>query len=143
MRFIKKTEFGVSSGWNIKNVEKKKKIFSRSKEVFERSARKRRKNVKKKGKNFWKKIIINLIFREKEKEQRKKAPIIDLSDLEEKMKKIEEIRKKKEAERLAKKELERQEKIEKQETFKYQTNEAFEVYESTLPPAVVSNGVFF
>ena len=56
------------------------------------------------------------------------------------MKKIEEIRKKKEAERLAKKEQERQEKIQNQETFKYQTNEAFEVYESTLPPAVVSNG---
>ena len=88
-------------------------------------------------------LIKNKIFREKEKEQRKKAPIIDLSDLEEKMKKIEEIRKKKEAERLAKKELERQEKIENQETFKYQTNEAFEVYESTLPPAVVSNGEFF
>jgi len=56
------------------------------------------------------------------------------------MKKIEEIRKKKEAERLKEKEIERENKIKNQETFTYKTNDAFEEYESALPPAVTSTG---
>ena len=42
------------------------------------------------------------------------------------MKKIEEVRMKKEAERIKQKEIDRQEKIKNQASFTYQTNEAFE-----------------
>ncbi|CBY20935.1 unnamed protein product [Oikopleura dioica] len=61
-------------------------------------------------------------------------PVIDLADLEEKMKRLEEVRAQKESERLKKKEHERQKKIQNQESFTYQTHEAFDSYESTAPP---------
>ena len=46
--------------------------------------------------------------------------------LEEKMKQVEEVRKRKEEERLKQKEIERLDKIKNQEKFTYQTNDAFE-----------------
>ena len=49
-----------------------------------------------------------------------------LSLLEEKMRAVEEVRKRKEEERIKSKEVQRQEKIQNQEKFTYQTNEAFE-----------------
>ncbi|CAG5112690.1 Oidioi.mRNA.OKI2018_I69.chr2.g6877.t1.cds [Oikopleura dioica] len=71
----------------------------------------------------------------KRPETSKAASVIDLADLEEKMKKLEEVRVQKEKERLKRKEEERQQKIQNQEAFTYQTHEAFEAYESTAPPA--------
>ena len=75
--------------------------------------------------------------RKKKRKERENAPL-NLADLEEKMKKIEEIRQKKEEERLKQREEERNRKIENEQTFTYRSNEAFDEYESALPPAVPS-----